>query len=167
MKALHQQAVLDLLGEAARDGQLGGRVRVRGVCMAPLLEHGDEVTLAAPSEPVVPGQIVVARLGGELLCHRLLWIDGGLCELAGDTDLRLDRVLLADLLGRVVEVHTPRFGGARLELDAPSFADRLLASWQLWSCRCRGFWQLRLEGSRRWLLVRRAGRQWHEARLPP
>lgn len=155
-----RQTTLDLLSDAARDGQLrGGRVRVRGGCMAPLLVDGDEVTLAA-SEPLRPGQIVLARLGGELLCHRLLAIDAESCEIAGDTDLRLDRVPLADLLGRVAAAHTLRFGGARLELAAPTLAERLLCRWQLWSCRGRGFLQLRLDGLRRRLLAGLARRRW-------
>lgn len=161
MKLLHQKALLDLLSDAARDGELGGRrFRVRGACMEPLISDGDRVTLADEGEPWLTGQVVLARLGGELLCHRLLAVGGDGCEVAGDTDLRLDRVPLADLLGRVVAVETLRFGGARLDLATPILADRLLARWQLWSCRGRGFLQLRLEGLRRRLLARLARRRW-------
>lgn len=164
MKLLHQKVLLDLLSHAASDGELRGRhFRVRGGCMEPLISDGDKVLLADGDQPFLPGQIVLARLGDGLLCHRLLAIVGGECEVAGDTDLRLDRVPRADLLGLVAAVETLRFGGARLDVAAPTLFDRLMARWQLWSCRGRGFLHLRLEGLRRRLLARRAARRWHDA----
>jgi hypothetical protein len=165
MKAAWRQAGLDLLAGAAREGALGGRsFRVRGCCMAPLLADGDTVTLAATEEPLLPGQVVLARAGAELLCHRLLDCSDGFCRLAGDGDLRLDELPLADVIGRVAAIATPRFGGCRLELPAaPAFLDRFFAGWLGWSCRRRGFLQLRLEGLRRRLLARRAARSWQRA----
>lgn len=166
MSTRHRQIALDLYAEAARAGQLGGgRLRVRGDCMAPLLVDGDEVQLAAPGErPPRPGQIVLARLGGELLCHRLLAASGGHCQLAGDTDLRLDRVPQGDLLGTVTAISTPRFGGARLELPVrPSVWESWLAGWLLWSCSGRGPLERRLEGLRRRLLALHAARRWRQA----
>ncbi len=126
MNEVLKHAGLELLAEAARDGALGGRsFRVRGGCMAPLLVDGDTVTLAAAPGPLLPGQVVLARVGAELLCHRLLDCGGGICRVAGDGDLRLDVLPAADLIGRVAAIATLRFGGARLELPAaPSAGDR-------------------------------------------
>lgn len=160
----HRAAALELLAGAARDGQLAGRsFRVRGGCMAPLLVDGDRVELAPPGAPPRPGQVVLARVASELLCHRLLEREGGLYRVAGDRDLRLDAVPEEDLIGRVVAIVTPRFGGARLDLAAPTRADLFFAAWQAWSCRGRGFLALRLEGLRRRLLARRAARRWAAA----
>lgn len=164
MEAKRRQATLDLLGEAAREGQLAGRTfRVRGGCMAPLLADGDEVTLAEPG-PLLPGHLVLARAGAELLCHRLLAATGDTCQVAGDTDLRLDILPRAEILGRVASIATPRFGGARLNLSSrPSRLERFLAAWQLWSCRGLGRIQLRLEGLRRGWRARQGQRLWRGA----
>lgn len=157
-----RSVALELLTDAARAGELAGRsFRVRGDCMAPLLADGDTVTLAAAGEPLLPGQVVLARVGAELLCHRLLAAAGGQCRVAGDRDLRLDVLPLDDVIGRVAAIATPRYGGARLTLAAaPAAGERFFAAWLGWSCRGRGWLALRLEGLRRRLLARQAARAW-------
>ncbi len=167
MTSGRRQAALDLLGEAAREGQLAGRrFRVRGGCMAPLLVDGDEVELALETGPLLPGQIVLARAGAELLCHRLLAAGEDNCLVAGDTDLRLDSLPHDDVLGRVAAIATARFGGARLVLASkPSATERWLSAWHLWACQGRRRLQLRLEGLRRRLRENRADRLWQPSRL--
>ena len=167
MSARHRETKLDLLAEAAREGGLAGRTfRVRGGCMAPLIADGDEVTLAAEGGPLLPGHVVLARAGGELLCHRLLAAAGEHCEVAGDADLRLDLLPPAGVLGRVAAIATPRFGGARLLLPArPSRLEAFLAAWQRWSCRERTRLPMPLEAWRRAWRTRLSEGCWRRA--PP
>lgn len=158
MSRNHVAITLDLLLEAAREGQLAShRFKVRGDCMQPLIEDGDEVQLATPGTSLLPGQIVLARVGAELLCHRLLKISETTCLVAGDQDLRLDELPLADLVGRVEEIRKPN--DARLHLPAePSRLERWLAAWHLWSCRHRRYLHRLLE------IPRRALMRWHARR---
>lgn len=152
----NQTIALELLLEAAREGELAGRrFKVRGSCMSPLIEDSGEVKLAAPGKPLRPGQIVLARVGTELLCHRLLAITETTCQVAGDQDLRLDELPLADLIGRVEEIR--KQNGSSLKLPAePSRLERWLAAWHLWSCRHRHYLHRLLEIPRRALLRWRA-----------
>ena len=154
----NQNIALDLLLEAAQEGELAGRrFKVRGGCMWPLIEDGDEVQLAAHSTPLRPGQIVLARVGTGLLCHRLLEISETTCRVAGDQDLRLDELPLADLVGRVEEIR--KQNGSSLKLPAePSRLERWLAAWHLWSCRRRRYLHRLLE------IPRRALQRWKARR---
>lgn len=156
----NQTIALDLLLEAAQGGELAGRrFKVRGGCMMPLIEDGDEVQLAVPGKPLLPGQIVLARVGTELLCHRLLALTETTCQVAGDQDLRLDELPLADLVGRVEEIR--KQSGAKLPLPTePSRLEKRLAAWHLWSCRRRHYLHRLLEIPRRVLLRWQARKRW-------
>ncbi len=167
MSKHHLQVALELAAEAAREGQLGGKsFRVRGGCMTPLLEDGDEVTLAETSATLLPGQIVLARVRAELLCHRLLAIVGEVYLLAGDQDLRLDAVPRLDVLGRVASIRSERFAGTLLVLrpEATAF-ERGLYAWHLRNCRGRRYLNRLLEVPCRRLLARQALRLWQQAQV--
>ncbi|MCG8462693.1 MAG: hypothetical protein MI919_40930, partial [Holophagales bacterium] len=121
-------SVIELVRDALSED--GGRleVTVSGACMAPLIRHGDRVSIA-PVDPSTspPGALLLAvekdgtiEKGGavgeaRLVCHRLLDRDGAGLVLGGDATRRRERHLPEDVLGRVVAV---RRGQRRLGLDA-------------------------------------------------
>jgi polysaccharide export outer membrane protein len=106
--------VLDLL---FRDGH-ETLVPVRGSSMRPALRDGDAVVVAPFVGPPRPGQIVLARVGGALVAHRLRRIEvapsGRRYRLCGDAAGFDAPVGRADLLGRVVAVVR---GGTRQPID--------------------------------------------------
>jgi hypothetical protein len=76
-------------------------LRVRGTSMSPSLREGDFLTVE-PAGAISPGDIVVFRLGDELLCHRVAALreDGSLLT-QGDNSSRPDQpVSRADVLGK-------------------------------------------------------------------
>jgi polysaccharide biosynthesis/export protein len=102
-------------------------VRVAGRSMHPTLRDGDRVVAAPFLGLPKPGQIVLARVAGILVAHRLVAIQSGagrrIYRLQGDAEAAPDAgILREDLLGRVVAVLRE---GRRLELDDSPAALRL------------------------------------------
>jgi hypothetical protein len=81
-----------------------------GLSMMPLLRPGDRL-LVAPAGEVRRGQVVLARLGGRLVAHRVVRVDGLGITMRGDACDRDDlRIPAEALVGRVVVAQR----GARL-----------------------------------------------------
>ncbi len=82
-------------------------MRVRGDCMAPLVQDGAWVAIAGPASRYWPGDVVAVRTDGRgLALHRVLgayWRRGTWRYLTqGDRSLRPDRaVTAAEILGRI------------------------------------------------------------------
>jgi polysaccharide export outer membrane protein len=113
-------------------------VPVSGESMRPTLLPGDAVEVAPFLGLPRPGQIVMARLAGVLVAHRLRRVGmrkgRRLYRLQGDAERSPDRgILREDLLGRVVAVIRQ---GRRLELDE-SAATLRRALWSLEAGRRR------------------------------
>ena len=120
-------SVIELVRDALSED--GGRleVTVSGACMAPLIRHGDRVSIA-PVDPSTspPGALLLAvekdgtiengEAAGEarLVCHRLLDRDGAGLVLGGDATRRRELHAPEEVLGRVVAA---RRAGRRLGLE--------------------------------------------------
>jgi polysaccharide biosynthesis/export protein len=104
-------------------------VPVAGGSMHPTLRDGDRVVAAPFLGLPQPGQIVLARVAGVLVAHRLVAIQSAsgrrIYRLQGDAEVAPDAgVLREDLLGRIVAVLRD---GRRLEVDdSPSARRRAL-----------------------------------------
>ncbi len=94
-------------------------IPVRGDSMWPTLLTGDEAeTLRLTSAPA-PGEVVVARIAGQLVIHRVRAVRDGWLELKGDNCQDADPpVPLAEVVGKI---HRVRRAGRLL---APSEWDR-------------------------------------------
>ena len=81
-----------------------------GASMRPLFAPGDLVRV----DPVAPaqlraGDVVVADIGGRLLCHRLVYVDADRVVLRGDDSCEMDAPLPLDaIVGRVEVPPSPR-----------------------------------------------------------
>lgn len=81
--------------------------------MWPALRSGDEAGFARLECAPTVGAVVIARIGGALLAHRVLGVDASGVRLRGDNSLTDDpRVPESQLLG---EVRCVRRGGRELE----------------------------------------------------
>lgn len=101
-------------------------VPVTGSSMRPTLRENDRVLVAPFHGLPCPGQIVLARVSGILVAHRLVAVEVGgerrVYRLQGEAEPGMDAgVLREDLLGRVVTVIRD---GRRIEVDDSPAARR-------------------------------------------
>ena len=101
--------------------------RVSGDCMWPALRSGDEVGLARPRTGPRPGDVVVARVPGSFVVHRVVSIASGSVVLRGDNCDRDDpRLPVERLLGVARRVRRSGKILASSEWDSgPTLAGRL------------------------------------------
>lgn len=119
-------------------------IGTRGDSMLPFIRGGrDSVVLKKCTEPAV-GDIVLARVGGRYIMHRIIAVDAESCTMMGDGNLvgteSFDR---SDLIGRVIWVVRPgekrvRPGKARLWRSLLPLRRYLLAMYRI-ANRCLGF----------------------------
>ena len=102
------------------------RLRIATGSMRPTLRPGDEITV----EPITldalqPGELVLFRSRGQLVCHRLMEVRGTLVRTRGDaTTSDGEWIDAADILGRVTAIR-PRNAWAGIK-DALRSARRLV-----------------------------------------
>ena len=109
---------LDLLREALQRGRTV-TIRARGHSMRPLVPDGSKVTLVPLAGPPKVGEIVAYGRGRQLVIHRVSRVKNGQVTTMGDGGRgRADPAVdVRRLLGRAVEVRTPR--GWLVRLDTP------------------------------------------------
>ena len=158
-------ALLELLAQSLKDGE-PIRVSVSGQCMEPLVEDGDEISVAPPGD-------ITARVGelwlahtpeGELVCHRVIARRPDGLLLAGDRTLRADLHARESLLGRVGAVHR----GPQTFPIRTTLLDRLQARMHSQACRHRrSSWVFLWQWPRRLLIeIRALPRYYQRWRLP-
>jgi phage repressor protein C with HTH and peptisase S24 domain len=86
-------------------------LELRGHSMVPSFRDGDLLAIA-PLSTVRRGDVVLARIGGRLVAHRVISVEGARALLRGDASPRIDTVPVEQLLGRVVDVRR-RHGSLR------------------------------------------------------
>jgi signal peptidase I len=90
--------------EALAGRGAAARMRVAGGSMHPTLRDGD-VVLIEPIERCHRGDVVVAKLDGRIVMHRVVSVDGDHVRLRGDNRVECDPpIALADVIGRVARV---------------------------------------------------------------
>ena len=96
-----------LLGEVAavlRDGR-EAVIAPAGDSMLPFIRGGRDRVVLRRRESAAPGDIVLARIGGRYVLHRVLACAGGRLTLMGDGNLRGTECCDAsDVLGTAVEI---------------------------------------------------------------
>lgn len=113
------------------------RLRVSGSCMTPLLKDGDHVVLQTLKDLPTCGAIVVARSkDDDLVCHRVLAVEGDRLILAGDRGGALERHGAASIFGQVCSIE--RCGRPVQLPGTPRGIDSLLARLRLVALRQRG-----------------------------
>jgi len=94
------------------------RIHARGRSMYPVIAGGDSVTVRLPLD-LAPGDLVVYKRHGELVCHRLVSLTGGAdpvpqCLTWGDALLEPDRPVPVDrIVGKVVTIERGRVSPSR------------------------------------------------------
>jgi phage repressor protein C with HTH and peptisase S24 domain len=84
-------------------------LELRGDSMTPSVRDGDLLTVAPLGDGRIQrGDVVLARIGGRLVAHRVVLVDGANAQLRGDASPRVDAVPVDALLGRVVGVRRRR-----------------------------------------------------------
>jgi hypothetical protein len=71
-------------------GQLPAERTVPTGSMRPLIREGDRIRFQRTARAPRPGEIWVAELGAQHICHRVLWVRGGRALFKGDACLRPD-----------------------------------------------------------------------------
>jgi signal peptidase I len=90
--------------EALAGRGAAARMRVAGGSMHPTLRDGD-VVLIEPLGRCQRGDVVVAKLDGRIVMHRVVSVDADRVQLRGDNRVECDPpIALADVIGRVTRV---------------------------------------------------------------
>jgi signal peptidase I len=101
----YRQLALELSqGELAIDGLL--RLRVNGDSMAPFLQPGDSVLVAAVAPALIErGDLILLRRAGEVVTHRVVAKSRDSWRTKGDNRHQLDPAIgCQEILGRVVAI---------------------------------------------------------------
>jgi phage repressor protein C with HTH and peptisase S24 domain len=95
-------AIAQLVTETLREGR-PVELRLLGRSMLPLIPPGSVLRIEpARADDVRLGEVVLVDLGGRHLCHRLVYVAGGLAVTRGDAVAECDPPLPADaIIGRV------------------------------------------------------------------
>ena len=116
-----------LIPEIARLLQAGQQVvfTPSGASMRPFIEGDRDSVVLSRADTLRVGDILLCRIGGSYVLHRLIAIDGEQLTLMGDGNLcGEEHCTRADVLGRVTEIRTP--GGRRKRLTRGRLWHRML-----------------------------------------
>lgn len=96
-----------MLGEVCALLAEGKRVKLRakGGSMRPLIRGDEDTLVLAPVTALRKGDVVLARIGGGYVVHRIVGIDGDRITLMGDGNLyRTEECSRTDIYGKAVTV---------------------------------------------------------------
>ncbi|MBE6563767.1 MAG: HPr-rel-A system PqqD family peptide chaperone [Ruminococcaceae bacterium] len=105
MNSYSVERILPLLLKSKGEAEIG----VIGKSMNPLLFKGDKVMLAAAEEYEAGDVLVFRYKNGELLIHRLLFVQDGRYFCKGDNSFRLEDLSKEQIFGKVIRVNGKAF----------------------------------------------------------
>ena len=80
-----------------------------GVSMRPFIEGGRDAVLLIKADECRVGDILLCRVGGTYVLHRLIAIEGEHLTLMGDGNLQgTEHCTKADIIGKVLEIRSPK-----------------------------------------------------------
>ena len=80
-----------------------------GVSMRPFIEGGRDAVLLKKADECRVGDILLCRVGGTYVLHRLIAIEGEHLTLMGDGNLQgTEHCTKADIIGKVLEIRSPK-----------------------------------------------------------
>ena len=80
-----------------------------GVSMRPFIEGGRDAVLLKKADECRVGDILLCRVGGTYVLHRLIAIEGEHLTLMGDGNLQgTEHCTKADIIGKVMEIRSPK-----------------------------------------------------------
>lgn len=105
VRLLDQESYFGLLTGLLEEGRTVS-MTPKGESMLPFIRGDkDSVTVRKPSGPVGKGDIVLARIGGNYVMHRVFEVDGDSLTLMGDGNIAgKEKCSTADVLAIVTEV---------------------------------------------------------------
>ena len=99
-----------------------------GVSMRPFIEGGRDAVLLKKADECRVGDILLCRVGGTYVLHRLIAIEGEHLTLMGDGNLQgTEHCTKADIIGKVMEIRSPK---RRLKPRTRGWIWRKLLTWR-------------------------------------
>ena len=99
-----------------------------GVSMRPFIEGGRDAVLLKKADECHVGDILLCRVGGTYVLHRLIAIEGEHLTLMGDGNLQgTEHCTKADIIGKVMEIRSPK---GRLKPRTRGWIWRKLLTWR-------------------------------------
>ena len=99
-----------------------------GTSMLPFIKGGKDTVTMRKLDSVEPGDIVLVRLPGRYVMHRVIKIDGDRLTLMGDGNVRgTETCRLDDVLGTVVKINDKKAGKGKLWRMLKPFRRYILA----------------------------------------